>query len=137
MERMKDEVRGAVTMFDQLAAGKRRSTEHAVTEIINSVGVPAHIRGYHYLRDAIIRIVDEPEKPKLNKLIYESVAEKFNTTASRVERSIRHAIEVAWIRGDTNAMRKYIAYTNKKKPTNSEFIAHISDFLHLQTKEYT
>lgn len=136
MERMKDEVRSAVTMFDQLAAGKCRNTEHAVTEIINSVGVPAHIRGYHYLREAIVRIVDEPDKPNSNKLIYASVAQQFNTTASRVERSIRHAIEVAWVRGDTNYMRKYIAHSSKRKPTNSEFIAHISDFLHLQTKEY-
>ncbi|MDR2606571.1 MAG: sporulation transcription factor Spo0A [Oscillospiraceae bacterium] len=129
-----------ISAFDQLAAKQNRQTEHAVTEIIHEVGVPAHIKGYQYLRDAIIRTINDPDMINaVTKALYPQVAKKFNTTASRVERAIRHAIEVAWDRGDIDVLQKYFGYTVsniKGKPTNSEFIALISDRLQLQMKEY-
>lgn len=114
--------------------------ENMVTDVIHEIGVPAHIKGYQYLRDAIIRTVNDMEMINaVTKALYPQVAKKFNTTASRVERAIRHAIEVAWDRGDLEVLQKYFGYTVsniKGKPTNSEFIALISDRLQLQLKEY-
>ncbi len=112
--------------------------EIMVTEIIHQIGVPAHIKGYHYLRDAIILSVKNSEiVNSVTKLLYPTVAKNYSTTASRVERAIRHAIEVAWDRGDIDVLNSYFGYTiqnDRGKPTNSEFIAMISDKLRLKLK---
>ncbi|MFI3325930.1 MAG: sporulation transcription factor Spo0A [Clostridia bacterium] len=108
----------------------------SVTEILHQIGVPAHIKGYHYLRDSIIMSVEDREIINaVTKQLYPSVAKIYNTTSSRVERAIRHAIEVAWDRGDVDVLNSYFGYTihnTRGKPTNSEFIAMISDKLALQ-----
>ena len=107
-----------------------------VTEILHQIGVPAHIKGYHYLRDSIIMAIEDPEIINaVTKQLYPSVAKQYETTSSRVERAIRHAIEVAWDRGDVDVLNSYFGYTihnTRGKPTNSEFIAMISDKLCLQ-----
>jgi len=112
--------------------------EVKVTEILHQIGVPAHIKGYHYLRDSIIMSIEKPEIINaVTKQLYPSVAKKYETTSSRVERAIRHAIEVAWDRGDVEVLNSYFGYTiqgSRGKPTNSEFIAMISDKLRLQMK---
>lgn len=112
--------------------------ELKVTEILHQIGVPAHIKGYHYLRDSIIMSVERPEVINaVTKQLYPSVAKKYETTSSRVERAIRHAIEVAWDRGDVDVLNSYFGYTihiSRGKPTNSEFIAMIADKLRLQLK---
>ena len=112
--------------------------ELMVTEIIHQIGVPAHIKGYHYLREAIILSVKNSEIiNSVTKLLYPTVAKTYNTTSSRVERAIRHAIEVAWDRGDIDVLNSYFGYTiqnDRGKPTNSEFIAMISDKLRLKLK---
>ena len=112
--------------------------ELKVTEILHEISVPAHIKGYHYLRDSIIMSVEHPEIINaVTKQLYPSVAKKYETTSSRVERAIRHAIEVAWDRGDIDVLNSYFGYTihnDRGKPTNSEFIAMISDRLRLQLK---
>lgn len=114
------------------------SMEVRVTQILHQIGVPAHIKGYHYLRDSIILSVEKPEIINaVTKKLYPSVAKKYETTSSRVERAIRHAIEVAWDRGDVDVLNSYFGYTihnGRGKPTNSEFIAMISDKLRLQIK---
>ena len=115
------------------------SLENQVTAIIHEVGVPAHIKGYQYLREAIMIAVNDMDVINaVTKVLYPEVAKRFNTTPSRVERAIRHAIEVAWDRGDLETLQKYFGYTvsnAKGKPTNSEFIAMIADRLQLQQKE--
>ncbi len=107
-----------------------------VTEIIHQIGIPAHIKGYHYLREAILLSLDDEEMlESVTKLLYPTVAKNFNTTASRVERAIRHAIETAWDRGDLDTIQNLFGYTvsvGKGKPTNSEFIALITDNLRLK-----
>ena len=107
-----------------------------VTEILHQIGVPAHIKGYYYLRDSIIMAIEDPEIINaVTKQLYPSVAKRYSTTSSRVERAIRHAIEVAWDRGDVDVLNSYFGYTihnTRGKPTNSEFIAMISDKLCLQ-----
>lgn len=112
--------------------------EFMITEIIHQIGVPAHIKGYHYLREAIILSVKDSEIiNSVTKLLYPTVAKKYNTTSSRVERAIRHAIEVAWDRGDVDVLDSYFGFTiqnERGKPTNSEFIAMISDKLRLKLK---
>ncbi len=112
--------------------------EMLVTDIIHQIGVPAHIKGYHYLREAIIlAIKDHDIINAVTKQLYPTVAKKHDTTSSRVERAIRHAIEVAWDRGDVDTLNSYFGYTihnAKGKPTNSEFIAMIADRLRLQLK---
>ncbi len=120
--------------------GERQySMESRVTAIIHEIGVPAHIKGYHYLREAILYCIDNMEAINaVTKILYPEVAKRYNTTPSRVERAVRHAIEVAWDRGDLETLQKYFGYTVsnvKGKPTNSEFIAMISDKLRLQQKE--
>jgi two-component system response regulator (stage 0 sporulation protein A) len=116
-----------------------RSLEEIVTDIIHEIGVPAHIKGYHYLRESILIVVNDMDTINaVTKVLYPEVAKKFNTTPSRVERAIRHAIEVAWDRGDIEVLQKYFGYTVsgiKGKPTNSEFIAMIADRLSLQRRE--
>ena len=113
--------------------------EGMVTAIIHEIGVPAHIKGYQYLREAIIITVDDMEVINaVTKVLYPEVAKRFSTTPSRVERAIRHAIEVAWDRGDLETLQKYFGYTvnsAKGKPTNSEFIAMIADRLQLKLKK--
>lgn len=112
--------------------------ELKVTEILHEIGVPAHIKGYHYLRDSIMMSVEKPEIINaVTKQLYPSVAKKYETTSSRVERAIRHAIEVAWDRGDVEVLNSYFGYTihnDRGKPTNSEFIAMISDKMRLEIK---
>lgn len=118
---------------------QEQSLESTVTSIIHEIGVPAHIKGYQYLREAIIIAVEDMDVINaVTKILYPEVAKRFSTTASRVERAIRHAIEVAWDRGDLETLQKYFGYTvsnAKGKPTNSEFIAMIADRLQLQRKE--
>ena len=117
----------------------RRLLESSVTAIIHEIGVPAHIKGYQYLREAIIMTVEDMDVINaVTKVLYPEVARKFGTTASRVERAIRHAIEVAWDRGDLDTLQKYFGFTvsnAKGKPTNSEFIAMIADRLQLQRRQ--
>ena len=114
------------------------SLEVTVSEIMHRIGVPAHIKGYQYLREAIILAVNDDEiMNSVTKLLYPTVAKTFKTTPSRVERAIRHAIEVAWDRGDVDVLNSYFGYTiqnSRGKPTNSEFIAMISDKLKLNLK---
>ena len=112
--------------------------EVKVTEILHEIGVPAHIKGYNYLRDSIIMSIENPDIINaVTKQLYPGVAKKYETTSSRVERAIRHAIEVAWDRGDVDVLNSYFGYTihnDRGKPTNSEFIAMIADKLRLQIK---
>ena len=114
--------------------------ETQVTKIIHQIGVPAHIKGYQYLRTAILLTVKDSDIiNSVTKVLYPSVAKKYQTTTSRVERAIRHAIEVAWDRGDVDTLNSYFGYTvqnNRGKPTNSEFIAMIADNLRLKYKLY-
>ncbi len=114
------------------------SLEISVTEIIHQIGVPAHIKGYQYLRDAILMAIEDDDIINaVTKRLYPAVAKKHGTTSSRVERAIRHAIEVAWDRGDVDVLNSYFGYTihnGRGKPTNSEFIAMISDKFRLQLK---
>jgi two-component system response regulator (stage 0 sporulation protein A) len=115
-----------------------RNLESDVTNVIHEIGVPAHIKGYQYLRDAIIMSINDMEMlNSITKILYPTIAKKYQTTASRVERAIRHAIEVAWSRGkmDTiDALFGYTINTGKGKPTNSEFIALIADKIRLEYK---
>ena len=119
---------------------KTPDIETQVTKIIHQIGVPAHIKGYQYLRTAILLTVSDSEIiNSVTKILYPSVAKKYQTTTSRVERAIRHAIEVAWDRGDVDTLNSYFGYTiqnNRGKPTNSEFIAMIADNLRLKYKLY-
>ncbi len=116
----------------------KTSIETMVTGIIHEIGVPAHIKGYQYLREAIIIAVNDMDVINaITKVLYPQVAKTFQTTPSRVERAIRHAIEVAWDRGDLDTLQRFFGYTvsnTKGKPTNSEFIALIADKLQLQLK---
>lgn len=119
-------------------AGSQPNLEMMVTNIIHQIGVPAHIKGYHYLRDGILLAVrDHNMINSVTKLLYPTIAKMNNTTSSRVERAIRHAIEVAWDRGDVDVLNSFFGYTirnTRGKPTNSEFIAMIADNLKLQLK---
>lgn len=111
--------------------------EVAVTEIIHKIGIPASIKGYYYLREAIMMSVENSEYlHAVTKSLYPSVARHFNTTAPRVERAIRHSIDVAWLRGNAEGFRTYFGYTpdTHPKPTNSEFIAIITDMLRLKLR---
>ena len=113
--------------------------KNLVTSVIHEIGVPAHIKGYQYLREAIMIAVDDMDVINaVTKVLYPEVAKRFGTTPSRVERAIRHAIEVAWDRGDLETLQKYFGYTvsnAKGKPTNSEFIAMIADRLVLEQRK--
>ena len=116
----------------------KTNIESLVTSIIHEIGVPAHIKGYQYLREAIIIAINDMDVINaITKVLYPQVAKTFQTTPSRVERAIRHAIEVAWDRGDLDTLQRFFGYTvsnTKGKPTNSEFIALIADKLQLQLK---
>lgn len=113
--------------------------EKDVTDMIHNIGVPAHIKGYQYLREAIIMSVKDPLMiSSITKILYPTIAKKFQTTPSRVERAIRHAIEVAWSRGKMETLDQLFGYTintGKGKPTNSEFIALIADKIRLSYRE--
>lgn len=113
-----------------------KSMEAKITNIIHEIGVPAHIKGYQYLRDAILMVIEDVELlGAVTKELYPSIAKKYNTTPSRVERAIRHAIEVAWSRGKVDTINNIFGYTidtDKGKPTNSEFIAMVADKLRLE-----
>ena len=114
------------------------SLEMRITQTLHQIGVPAHIKGYQYLREAILMSIEDPESINaVTKLLYPGVAKKYATTSSRVERAIRHAIEVAWDRGDVEVLNSYFGYTiqsQRGKPTNSEFVAMIADKFRLQLK---
>ena len=131
----------AVVGIDRAEESSRTpDIETQVTKIIHQIGVPAHIKGYQYLRTAILLTVNDSDIiNSVTKILYPSVAKKYQTTTSRVERAIRHAIEVAWDRGDVDTLNSYFGYTiqnNRGKPTNSEFIAMIADNLRLKYKLY-
>lgn len=117
---------------------KEENLEALVTNVIHEVGVPAHIKGYQYLREAIMMVINDIDViNQITKSLYPKIAYKYNTTPSRVERAIRHAIEVAWGRGQQEAVENIFGYTisaSKGKPTNSEFIAMIADKLRLELK---
>ncbi len=117
-----------------------KSLKNMVTDIIHEIGVPAHIKGYQYLREAILIAVDDMDVINaVTKVLYPEVARRFSTSPSRVERAIRHAIEVAWDRGDLETLQKFFGYTvsnTKGKPTNSEFIAMIADRLVLEGRSF-
>ncbi len=134
-----EEIRGSDKNVVPLRrGGSKTGIETMVTSIIHEIGVPAHIKGYQYLREAIIIAVNDMDVINaITKVLYPQVAKTFQTTPSRVERAIRHAIEVAWDRGDLDTLQKFFGYTvsnTKGKPTNSEFIALIADKLQLQLK---
>lgn len=152
MEILADRIRqldGAATTYTPAAPARtvaRESSrkiplEEEVTEILHQIGIPAHIKGYLYLRDAIIMVVEEIELlGSVTKILYPTIAQRFNTTSSRVERAIRHAIEVAWSRNNIDIIKKFFGYTiktEKGKPTNSEFIAMMADRLRLNNKIYS
>jgi len=115
-----------------------QNLEGIVTEILHEIGVPAHIKGYQYLREAILMVIADMDVINaVTKVLYPDVAKKYATTPSRVERAIRHAIEVAWDRGDIEVLQRFFGYTvsnSKGKPTNSEFIALLADSLSLRRK---
>ena len=117
---------------------KEEDLESLVTNMIHEIGIPAHIKGYHYLRDSIIMAVEDMDVLNaITKILYPTVAKKYQTTSSRVERAIRHAIEVAWNRGKIDTLDELFSYTishGKGKPTNSEFIALVADTIRLQQK---
>ena len=133
-----EEIRGGENLRTSIRRMDKTSIETMVTSIIHEIGVPAHIKGYQYLREAIIIAVNDMDVINaITKVLYPQVAKTFQTTPSRVERAIRHAIEVAWDRGDLDTLQRFFGYTvsnTKGKPTNSEFIALIADKLSLQLK---
>ncbi|HOV78788.1 MAG TPA: sporulation transcription factor Spo0A [Bacillota bacterium] len=127
-----------VNVSQYITPSRPKNLDVAVTNIIHEMGVPAHIKGYHYLRDAILMVINEVNLlGAVTKELYPMIAQKFQTTPSRVERAIRHAIELAWDRGNVEMMTKFFGYTinlERGKPTNSEFIAMVADKLRIETK---
>jgi len=121
-----------------VSLGKYKNLDANITSIIHEIGVPAHIKGYQYLREAITMVYNNIEiLGSITKTLYPAIAEKYKTTSSRVERSIRHAIEVAWTRGNIDSISRLFGYTiniSKSKPTNSEFIAMVADKLRIEHK---
>ncbi|MED3867884.1 sporulation transcription factor Spo0A [Priestia megaterium] len=140
------QVSGQTSSFMQRSSSSMRShrdskpanLDASITSIIHEIGVPAHIKGYLYLREAISMVYKDIELlGSITKVLYPDIAKKYNTTASRVERAIRHAIEVAWSRGNIDSISSLFGYTvsmSKAKPTNSEFIAMVADKLRLEHK---
>ncbi|MBR3569385.1 MAG: sporulation transcription factor Spo0A [Oscillibacter sp.] len=130
-ETLLERMRAAFRPFSPARTNHDSQLRNVVTAIIHEIGVPAHIKGYQYLREAILMAVEDMDVINaVTKALYPAVAARYCTTASRVERAIRHAIEVAWDRGDLDILQKYFGYTvsnTKGKPTNSEFIALIAD----------
>ncbi len=140
LSRARTQVPSVTAAVGEESNPKMPDIETQITKIIHQIGVPAHIKGYQYLRTAILLTVNDSEIiNSVTKILYPSVAKKYQTTTSRVERAIRHAIEVAWDRGDVDTLNSYFGYTiqnNRGKPTNSEFIAMIADNLRLKYKLY-
>ncbi|MBT9172764.1 MAG: Stage 0 sporulation protein A [Syntrophomonadaceae bacterium] len=144
METLVDRIRLLAAAKTAITAGgaarlsKRPVLEVEVTNIIHEMGIPAHIKGYQYLREAIMLVVEEVDLlGSITKILYPRIAAKFDTTSSRVERAIRHAIEVAWSRNNIETIKKFFGYTintERGKPTNSEFIALVADRLRLNSK---
>lgn len=138
LKRKVSENKKIVAAFEDKKQFMERNIESDVTNIIHEVGVPAHIKGYQYLREAIMLSVNDTEMlNSITKILYPTIAKKFHTTPSRVERAIRHAIEVAWNRGKMDTIDELFGYTinaEKGKPTNSEFIALIADKIRLEYK---
>lgn len=136
--RSKDNPHESKDAFRTSGNTEETDLETQVTKIIHQIGVPAHIKGYQYLRSAIIMTMNNGELINaITKQLYPGVAKKFGTTSSRVERAIRHAIEVAWDRGDVDVINSFFGYTvqsTRGKPTNSEFIALVADSLRLKNK---
>lgn len=124
--------------IEYAAPEKEISLENRVTDMIHEIGIPAHIKGYHYLRDAILMAIEDMDVLNaITKILYPTVAKRHQTTSSRVERAIRHAIEVAWSRGKLDTLEELFGYTvsnGKGKPTNSEFIALVADTIRLEQK---
>ena len=124
--------------LDGYNAAIKYKPDIVITDILHQIGVPAHIKGYKYVREAIRLTVEDPEMlNSVTKILYPTVAKNFGSTASRVERAIRHGIEVAWDRGDVEVLNAYFGYTiqsQRGKPTNSEFVAMISDKIRLQRR---
>ncbi|MBR5429123.1 MAG: sporulation transcription factor Spo0A [Firmicutes bacterium] len=137
METLEKRIRQVASYTDEAgpALPRASSLEVDITRILHQMGVPAHVKGYQYLRNAILCVTEDPNlMGAVTKELYPLVAEAHNTTASRVERAIRHAIELAWDRGNVDLMNRYFGYTidvERGKPTNSEFIAMISDRLRM------
>jgi two-component system response regulator (stage 0 sporulation protein A) len=133
-----EESKPAIHKIQNIQYDSGDNVEIIVTRIFHQIGVPAHIKGYHYLREAIILAIEDIDIiNSVTKVLYPTVAKKFQTTSSRVERAIRHAIEVAWDRGDVDILNSYFGYTihnTRGKPTNSEFIALIADKMRLQLR---
>lgn len=131
------------TAFEVVDSGEEKvyDLEALVTEFIHELGVPAHIKGYQYVRTAIMMVVENMELLNyITKELYPDIAKKYSTTSSRVERAIRHSIEVAWSRGRPETMNRIFGYTvdtGKGKPTNSEFIAMVADRIRLQVKQFS
>ena len=125
-------------LLSPIRDGKPKNLDASITNIIHEIGVPAHIKGYLYLREAIAMVYNDVELlGSITKVLYPDIAKKYNTTASRVERAIRHAIEVAWSRGNLESISSLFGHTvsmSKAKPTNSEFIAMVADRLRLEHK---
>lgn len=145
IRQLKDNRQANVIKSDYLAEGKSsyhphppKNLEAEVTSIMHEIGVPAHIKGYQYLRDAILMVIKDLDIiNSITKQLYPTIAREYNTTPSRVERAIRHAIEVAWSRGQVETIDALFGYTvsvGKGKPTNSEFIAMVADKLRLELK---
>ena len=128
----------AVASLTRAVKRTGQGLEADLTNIIHEIGIPAHIKGYQYLREAIMMVVEEVDLlGSVTKVLYPRIAEKFDTTSSRVERAIRHAIEVAWSRNNIDTIKKFFGYTintERGKPTNSEFIALVADRLRLSGK---
>ena len=125
--------------FEYIIDKKEENLENNITELIHEIGIPAHIKGYHYLRDCIMMAIEDMDVLNaVTKVLYPTIAKKHKTTSSRVERAIRHAIEVAWSRGKLETLDELFGYTvsnGKGKPTNSEFIALVSDTIRLRQKQ--
>lgn len=138
MAMMSREIKAPYIEIPEEGKKNQENLEALVTNVIHEVGVPAHIKGYQYLREAIMLVVNDIDViNQITKQLYPEIAEKYSTTPSRVERAIRHAIEVAWGRGQAEAVENIFGYTvsaAKGKPTNSEFIAMIADKLRLELK---
>lgn len=137
LNRKSNEIR-RIGAYEKIEKAEKRNLESDVTNIIHEIGVPAHIKGYQYLREAIVMSVNDIEMlNSITKILYPTIAKKYQTTSSRVERAIRHAIEVAWSRGKMDTIDELFGYTihnGKGKPTNSEFIALIADKIRLDNK---
>ena len=136
--RVRQLANGGTPSISVLTAQKDRNIDTEVTAIIHEIGIPAHIKGYRYLREAILMVVDRVELlGGITKELYPTIARNHNTTPSRVERAIRHAIEVAWSRGNVETINKLFGHTvnrERGKPTNSEFIAMVADKLRMESK---